>query len=63
MLSVEATTLSHTGIWFLLNVVGTDLLSQDCSTLRKVSDASKRSDDAAEGPRTNQDQMREKQLE
>lgn len=61
MLSVEATTLTHTGIWFLLNVVGTDLLSQDCLTLRKMSDASKRSDDAAEGPRINQDQM-EKQL-
>lgn len=62
MPSAEATTLSHTGIWFLLNVVGTDLLSQDHASLRKMSNASRRSDDAAEDL-TNQDQMREKQLE
>lgn len=58
MPSAEATTLSLSlsGILFLLNVVSTDLLSQDRLTLGKMSEASKRSDDAVEGFLENQDQ-------
>lgn len=65
MSSAEATALSLS----LTRVFGsylTLMLSRDGLTLRKMSDASKRSDAAAAaagGLRTNQDQMKEKQLE